>query len=56
MFCKLLVVFFDLCFKYFGIEGSEYGFCFFIIYNGFEIDIVGCMKCDYWLEIVKLWI
>lgn len=56
VFRKSLVTLFNPGFKYLGTEVSEHGPCSFAIHNGFEMDIAGCMKCDYWPKTAKPWI
>lgn len=56
VFRKSLVTLFNPGFKYLGTEVSEHGPRSFAIHNGFEMDIAGCMKCDYWPKTAKPWI
>lgn len=56
VFRKSIVTLFNPGFKELGTEVSEHGPCSFAIPNGFELDVAGCMKCDYWPETAKPWI
>lgn len=56
VFRKSIVTLFNPGFKELGTEVSEHGPCSFAIPNGIELDVAGCMKCDYWPETAKPWI
>lgn len=56
VFRKSLVTLLNPGFKDLGTEVSEHGPCSFAIHSGFELDVAGCMKCDYWPETAKPWI